>query len=320
MSRYLFLRILEACNAGCFMCDFRHSKDTYRLSIEEYTSIVDRSIPDGLEYVRFTGGEPLKHNDIVKFIEIANERGIKTSIISNGYYLPEMCESLKSAGLSQIIVSIDGASAKTHNRYRNTKDLFERAVDGLIKAKNLGIKTRVNTVAGRHNYLELVELQELFTDLGVEQWELSALKMDKPLVYPKEVRERIISDLYDIYTKKPQLGFLSPMGKVWCGQTVEEQTRYFDTGVPPRPDNVCKLVHNMRYFDAKNGYLYPCSLLPHRVNKNETGVHMNAYDFSVLSEKMVNVAGFFEKNGPKVCTGCSATAAGYEYNGQEWGY
>ncbi|MCZ0756141.1 radical SAM protein [Anoxybacillus sp. J5B_2022] len=318
MPKYLFIRILEACNAGCFMCDFRHSKDEYRLSKEEYYKILTRSFEEGIRFVRFTGGEPLKHELIIDFVSIATSMGIKSSIISNGYYLTEYAEQLKEAGLSQIIVSIDGATALSHNRFRQTPDLFERAIEGLKKCKELKIRTRVNTVAGPHNYEELIRIQELLTNIGVDQWELSALKLNRPLKYSEDVRQRIISDIDYLYNVGPAQGLLKPMGKVWCGQTEEERTRYFEKGIPPTPDNVCNYVYYVRYYDAKNGYLFPCSMLPHRIDRHETNVYMKPANFTTISEEMQEKVEFFSKNGCNICQGCSASAAGFVGSGEDW--
>lgn len=298
------------------MCDFRNSEDEYRLSVEDYTKILTAAKSEGTRFVRFTGGEPLKHANILDFLRIAKGMDIKTSIISNGYYLPEMAEQLVEAGLSQIIVSIDGSSGKTHNRYRNTPEIFERGIEGLKKCKELGIHTRVNTVAGRHNYAELTDLQKMFTELGVEKWELAALKLDRALEYQLEVRERVISDLEVLYNSGPEM--LKPMGKPWCGGTEAEQQRYFDDGIPPAPDNICKLVHHARYYDAKNGYLFPCQLLPHRTDRHITNVQMTPDTFSTMHDGMLESVKHFSEHGPSICTGCSATAAGFAATGELW--
>lgn len=317
---YLFIRVLEACNAGCFMCEFRNSKDEYRLTKDEYIKIIKQSKEDGLKYVRFTGGEPLKHSNIIEFISIAKELNVKTSIISNGYYLPDKAISLKNVGLDQIIVSIDGASASTHDRFRNTKGLFDKSIEGLKISKDLGISTRVNTVAGPHNYLELIDVQQLITELKVEQWELSALKLDRPVKYSTEARKKIISDLNVLYESGPAQGLLKPKGGVfWCGRDESEQTQFFESNIPPRPVGVCNLVHNMRYYDAKNKYLFPCSLLPHRVDKKRTCTKI--WDkFELMGEEIVESANYYSENGPNLCRGCSTTAAGFLDTGQDWDF
>ncbi|OKP91072.1 hypothetical protein A3844_04315 [Paenibacillus helianthi] len=320
MPKYLFIRILEACNAGCFMCNFRSSQDEYRLGVQQYIKILHKAKKEGLEYIRFTGGEPLLHENIIDFIKIAKDAGIQSSIITNGYYLAEKAELLGNAGLSQIIVSIDGSSSESHNRFRNTPGLFDSAVKGLKLCQEFGIHTRVNTVAGVHNFGELISVQKLLSDLGVEQWELSALKLDHPLKYSAEVIERIISDLNILYKHGPEQGQLKPLGKQWCGEGNDERERFFESGITPTPDNCCTLVHHMRFYDPKNGYLFPCSLLPHRIDRHITSVKMDENNFSMISDTMMESSSFFSKKGPNICTGCSSTAAGFIPNEEVWNY
>lgn len=42
-DRYLFIRILEACNADCFMCDFALSRDTFRFSREDFDDLLPKA-------------------------------------------------------------------------------------------------------------------------------------------------------------------------------------------------------------------------------------------------------------------------------------
>lgn len=53
-DKYLFIRILEACNADCFMCDFALSRDEYRFSVEEF----DRMLPEAVKWAFATYGSP----------------------------------------------------------------------------------------------------------------------------------------------------------------------------------------------------------------------------------------------------------------------
>ena len=105
-DRYLFIRILEACNADCFMCDFALSRDTFRFSVDEFTRMLGQAREHGVRYVRFTGGEPLMHPDVVELVRTGTEHGMRMSIITNGMLLPRMARRLVEAGLAQIIVCL----------------------------------------------------------------------------------------------------------------------------------------------------------------------------------------------------------------------
>jgi cytosylglucuronate decarboxylase len=309
--RYLFIRILEACNADCFMCAYASSRDGYRFTLQEFEDLLPKAQAVGVSFVRFTGGEPLLHREIIELVRAGRGAGMGMSIITNGALLPSKIEALKEAGLVQIIVSIDGASAATHDFYRNTPGLFDKCIAGLAMARERGVKTRVNTVVGPHNYTEMPTLQKVLSELGIEQWELSALKLERPIVYedPEQVRA-ICNGMYAANADKA----LVPMGKRFYGESEAEQSLFFDSGITPRPSPPqCNLMGDVIYLDAKNGRGFGCSLLPHRSAaasgggaqlRTESGWRLHSDDFDEHVKH-------FRILGPTVCTGCSTTAAGY---------
>jgi cytosylglucuronate decarboxylase len=310
-QRYLFIRILEACNANCFMCGFALSRDDYRFSLTEFERLLPQAVAAGVRFIRFTGGEPLLHKEIVPLVSAGAVAGMKMSIITNGAFLPRMIDALADAGLEQIIVSIDGSSARSHDQYRGTPGLFDRCLTGLRRARAGGLRCRVNTVVGPYNFEEAPALQRLLTDTGVEQWELSAVKLERPIVYSDPARVvRVCEPVYaaDRHTT------LVPSGKRFYGDTEDERRRFFDTGVTPRPSApFCNLVGDVIYIDAKAGRGFGCSLLPHRDDaESGGGVQMRlGAGWTLDSPAFREHVRHFRAVGPNQCRGCSTTAAGY---------
>jgi cytosylglucuronate decarboxylase len=310
-DRYMFVRILEACNADCFMCSFALSRDEYRFSPAEFTSILPNAYSVGVRYVRFTGGEPLIHRDIVELVRIGAQYGMKMSLITNGMLLPRMIRNLDEAGLAHVIVSIDGSSAATHDVYRHSPGTFEKGLAGLRAAAELGLVTRVNTVVGPHNYAEMPQLQQVLTEVGVQQWELSALKLERLIVYPDPEDVRQVCDpLYE----GQEDGLLVPLGKRFYGSNPAEQEMFFNEAVTPRASlPLCHVTEDVIYLDAKNGREYACSCISHR----DDGSRNSGADLRSGSEWQLDTVGFrshserFRTDGPLICTGCSTTAAGY---------
>lgn len=97
-ERYLFIRLLEACNADCFMCEYALSRDTFRFSLEDFDELLPRAVEAGVGYVRFTGGEPLMHTDLVELVRRGTDAGMKMSVITNGMMLPRLIGQLADAG------------------------------------------------------------------------------------------------------------------------------------------------------------------------------------------------------------------------------
>lgn len=315
-EKYLFIRILEACNAECFMCDFAGSNDRFRFDIDHLREMLPKVYDEGIRYIRFTGGEPLLHKQIVELIQEITDQGIKSSIITNGTLLEKRAEALANAGLGQVIVSLDGVE-ETHDRLRGTPGLFAKGIAGLEAAGKLGIMLRVNSVVGPDNFREMPELQNLFTDMGIAQWEMSSLKLDgQALDYQEGDRTLIENEIIPaMFERAPNEGKLIPFGKIWCGNTSEERDLYFATGSTPRADGECHVVDHVRYYDPKNQELYTCSLTPHRFgDPNVISFKALVNSASSFSTQALNVkmqAEFFRKSGPTSCTGCSTTAAGF---------
>ncbi|MFC5802645.1 cytosylglucuronate decarboxylase [Streptomyces formicae] len=314
-QRYLFIRILEACNADCFMCEFALSRDTFRFSLKDFTDLMPKARAAGVGYVRFTGGEPLMHQHVVELVRAGTAAGMKMSVITNGMLLPRMAERLAEAGLAQVIVSLDGGSAATHDVYRRSPGMFANGLRGLRDAAALGVLPRVNTVVGPHNYTEMPELQKVLTQAGVLQWELSALKLDRSITYPDPEHVRAVCD--PVYDADPG-SVLVPLGKRFYGDTPEERERYFTESQTPRASRpLCHVVDDVVYIDGKYGRVYACSCLPHREEDDldegslggaplrENGViHLDTPVFRAHAD-------FFRERGPELCGGCSTTAAGY---------
>lgn len=323
-KRYLFIRVLEACNADCFMCGFALSRDGYRFGLSDLEALMPAIHASDVGFLRFTGGEPLLHKELGAMLELAREHGLKTSIITNGWSLASRAESLEAAGLDQIVVSIDSCAPDEHDRYRNLDGLFYRALAGIDKCRELGIKVRVNTVVGPHNYRGMVALGEKLAGVGVTQWELSSLKLDKKIVYddPDDVvavGEQVFSGAHG----------LVPMGKRWYGDSEDEQRQYFENGIPPRASApACLVTEDVMYLDAKNSYLFPCSLLPHRSTADLYGAPLGNVDGNPVLDTpaFLERRQFYRDLGPKMCTGCSSTAAGYSGDrakgipAEDWSY
>jgi cytosylglucuronate decarboxylase len=305
-GKYLFIRILEACNAGCFMCAFAHSKDTSRFTPGDLRQLLPSAQTIGVRFVRYTGGEPLLHEAIAELVRIPAAAGFQVSLITNGYFLPDRADELARCGLRQIIVSLDGATGKTHDRYRRTEGLFARALEGLRRCRSIGLLLRVNSVVGPHNYGEMLELQALLADEGVTQWELSALKMARPVRYSDRAGVLAVGRI--LYEGSSPL---KPMGVPWYGASEDAQLDYFVHGIPPRPSGPqCRVTQDVIYLDARTRQLFVCSCLPHRRTVMSFGARLEE-EGQIESAALRQQREWYFKNGPRVCTGCSSTAAAY---------
>lgn len=309
--RVLVVRLLEACDAGCFMCGFAWSDDAYRFTAAEARRVADAARGGTLRLVRFTGGEPLLHEELPEIVAAFAGAGLLTSVITNGGLLSERLGALVGAGLSQVVVSLDSPRAESHDRYRRTPGLFDRAVAGLGELRRAAprVRTRVNTVAGPHNAEQLEEMYDLLGRLGVEDWSVIPLKSEEGgWRFPNPSKAR------DAYRRFVEGVSGRPGPRLvghslhWMGRTEEEVAAYLETGRPMTPRGECRVVDLVRYYTPRGRVVYPCNCVPHRGGGLTLAESWPADTLGGGTRPGAAVA-WLRANGPQHCTGCEPANA-----------
>jgi uncharacterized radical SAM superfamily Fe-S cluster-containing enzyme len=104
--------ITSACNLDCPICyTVNKNDDAHMLSKESFASILRHLVAnhEELDIINFTGGEPTLHPDLLEFLRMSREAGIRRLTIStNGLKLlhEEYVEALGAAG-ARIVLSLD---------------------------------------------------------------------------------------------------------------------------------------------------------------------------------------------------------------------
>jgi MoaA/NifB/PqqE/SkfB family radical SAM enzyme len=98
---------IRRCNLACTYCN-EFDKDSDPVPTEEMLRRLDKLGELGTSIVTFSGGEPTLHPDLDLLIRRVRDRGAIATIITNGYLLtPERIQSLNTAGLDYLQISID---------------------------------------------------------------------------------------------------------------------------------------------------------------------------------------------------------------------
>ena len=90
------------------------------MTFERFTQIVDEIKPY-TTYLEFAGyGEPFINKDICRMVKYASDAGIFTKLYSNALVIdtPEKVSELIHSGARLLILSIDGATQSTYEKYR----------------------------------------------------------------------------------------------------------------------------------------------------------------------------------------------------------
>ncbi len=156
---------LIPCNYRCGFCyagfpEVRSSRMPQDHLLAILKLIVDAPLPKGCKQrkVTFAGGEPLLSKTVEQDIAFARSLRLVTSLVTNGSLLTS--ERLNRLGncLDWLTISIDSVVPETNlliGRARRRRTLTqEEYLAKIWQAKDLGIRTKINTVLNRFNYFE----------------------------------------------------------------------------------------------------------------------------------------------------------------------
>jgi len=193
---YLFWECTSRCNLNCLHCGSDCSKDSSfkDMPLADFLSALDtiESIPENFTVV-LTGGEPLLRKDIEICGREIRKRGMRWSMVSNGYLYDESKHnSLLNAGLGALTFSLDGLE-ETHNWLRNTKNSFAK-VDAAIKlaVSSPRLNFDVVTCVNKRNIEELPAICDYLIMKGVKAWRLFTIV---PIGRAKENPDLFLTDL-----------------------------------------------------------------------------------------------------------------------------
>jgi len=168
------LQITTRCQANCIHCSAARHRDSKRpeLTTEEWKRAIREAEQLGVVTVIFTGGEPLLRPDIYELIRWVDKNEAVALMFCNGLLLTEEnVRKLVEAGLWCIHVSIDSPDPKEHDRMRSVPGCFDKAVEGLMRAKDAGLLAGVSTYATpeRLRNGQVVEMIELARGMGLDE-------------------------------------------------------------------------------------------------------------------------------------------------------
>lgn len=266
--KILYVKVSENCNSRCFMCHYAGRHDSYNITMEQYDKLLEYVKRKHFTMIRFTGGEPLLHRNIIDFIKKANNLGLKVSIITNGYLLNFMAKQLIEAGLYQCIISLDGSNSDVHDNLRNFKGCFDNIILGIqeLRKYNKSIKIRINTVVSGRNIMDLANIYKLLIKLNVDQWSIIPIKCKSNTWIPESYKH------YDEFQKAVKssddvsLEFLGE-SKNFAGNSPEEIFETFNNNKRIKSPNICSVIDYVRFYVPDKNLLVPCNCIAHRLNQ-----------------------------------------------------
>jgi MoaA/NifB/PqqE/SkfB family radical SAM enzyme len=167
--RLIAWEITRNCNLSCQHCRAAATNENYagELQTEACLNLLDQVAEMGQSIIILTGGEPLLRDDIFEIAAHGTQKGLRMVMAPNGTLINhENAMKLKNAGIQRISVSVDGHNAKSHDRFRGVDGAFDRALEGIHHAKDVGLPFQINTTVTKQNLGTIEKIQSLAIELG----------------------------------------------------------------------------------------------------------------------------------------------------------
>jgi len=170
----IFWNITARCNLACTHCYLRSGPGRQRedeLTTDEAIALIDDLVTADVPLLLFSGGEPLMREDFWDLVEHTRKCGLPAALSTNGTLItPRVAQRLRDTGIGYAGISLDGATAATHDAFRKAPGSFDRSVQALRNCINAGLRCGVRFTVTRKNHNELGDLIALARMLGVHRF------------------------------------------------------------------------------------------------------------------------------------------------------
>jgi len=207
--RLVFWETTAGCNLECIHCrriDVSTQLMNDDLTTKESFELVDAITEAGNPILVLSGGEPLFRPDIFDIAKYAVKQGLTVALATNGTLVDEaMAKKIVDSGVSRVAISLDGADADTHDKFRKLKGSFDLAIKGFKNLLALGMGMQVNCTIAKHNAHQFRDLYNLAVNLGAEAIHIFMLvpvgcgvEIAEDQMLPAEKYEELLNLFYDL--------------------------------------------------------------------------------------------------------------------------
>jgi Fe-coproporphyrin III synthase len=156
------------CNCRCVMCDIWKTDSIQEISAADLERHSDDIARLEVEWVVFSGGEPLMHSDLFRLCRFLRERKIHTTLLSTGLLIERNADRIIEY-IDDLIVSLDGPPA-IHDAIRRVPKAFEHLAAGVaaLHRRNPAFPVSARSTIQRQNCAHLRATVEAAREIGLQ--------------------------------------------------------------------------------------------------------------------------------------------------------
>lgn len=161
--RKALLKITDRCDLRCSHCFVSATAAGEDMSAAALRGAIGRLLAARVANVTITGGEPLLHPELPAILSDLVGAGLSVTVCTNGVSLDDdvICHAA-ALGRVSFNVSLDGARAESHGKFRGDASSFERTVANIRRLAEAGLLKGIlctpNNMAEPAEYTEILEL------------------------------------------------------------------------------------------------------------------------------------------------------------------
>jgi len=170
--------VTRACQLVCTHCraDAIRTRNPFELTTDEGRQLLD-------DLASFGSPRPL--------VVLTGDRLTRSVLVE-----------LRDAGAKAVSLSLDGATAQSHDAFRGVQGVFDATLDAARTVRDVGLRLQINTTVTRGNVHELPQMLQSVLDLGAALWSVFFLvptgrgTLLEPLTAAEE--EEVLHWLHDV--------------------------------------------------------------------------------------------------------------------------
>ena len=271
--------VTQACDLACVHCRAcaQPKRHPLELSTDEGKRLIDQIGEMEVPVFVITGGDPIKRPDLFELIEYATATGVRVSLTPSATPLltRDIIHRLKQCGLARLAVSLDGSNRDAHDAFRGMSGSFDRTMDAIEWANEVGLPVQINTTFSRRNYADFDAIAGLIEGKNITLWSVFFLvptgrgKLGELLT--DEEFEEIFSKLYSL-SKRARFHIKTTEAQhyrryVLQQQVHERQAKAPASASPKVADTIGRAPRGLNdgkgfVFISHTGEVYPSGFLP----------------------------------------------------------
>ncbi len=166
--------LTQACALACRHCraSAQASRHPQELTTAEGMRLLTEIAALRPAVLVLTGGDPLVRPDLFELAQHAVGLGLDVALTPSGTpnLNAQAIARIQDAGINRIAISLDGATAGSHDRFRGVDGSFAVTLAAAREAARRGLPVQVNTTANKGNVAEMPAIRALLDELGIAMW------------------------------------------------------------------------------------------------------------------------------------------------------